>query len=112
MLAFLHGMSHVVVGTVSPVCDIDIAGFWNEGDTVYHGAEAAEFVLIMDRLDESISKHGGIHIKQSVYMNTVKAFRGMASGYEVAVGREAGSAVERGGGTISGKAAVARVISL
>ena len=45
-------------------------------------------------------------------MNTVKAFRGMASGYEVAVGREAGSAVERGGGTIRGKAAVARVISL
>ena len=101
-------MSHVVVGTVSPVCDIDIAGFRKEGDTVYHGAEGAKFVLFMDRLEESIHIQVGIHIKQGVYMNTVKAFRRMAFGYEVAVGREAGSAVERGGGAIGGKAAVAR----
>ena len=79
VLPFLHDMSHVVVGTVSPVCDIDIAGFRKEGVTVYHGAEGAKFVLFMDRLEESIHIQMGIHIKQGVYMNTVKAFRRMAS---------------------------------
>lgn len=41
-------------------------------------------------------------------MKAVKAFHGMAFGYEAAIRRKPGCAVERDGGIISGKAAVAR----
>ncbi len=50
----------------------------------------------------------GVNVKESIYLNTVKALHRMAFGDEVAVWRKGGCAVERNGGTISGKAAVDR----
>ncbi len=99
-------MRHVVVGTISPIPDIDVFCPGDKGDAVHHGTEGAKLVLFMDRLEDCIHVQMTVNVKQAVQMDVVKAFAGMALRNQVAIGRKTRSTGESGSGTISGKAAV------
>lgn len=108
VLPLLYDVRHVVVGAVSPVPDVDVAGFRDGGHAIHHGAEGTKLILPMDRLEQCVHIQVAVNIKQAVHMDAVEAFHRMAFGYEVAIRGKPGCAVKRGGGAISGKAAVAR----
>lgn len=53
-LSVFDHMGHIVVRAVSPVSDIDVFCAWGDRMPVNNGAEGAEFIFVMDGLEEGV----------------------------------------------------------
>lgn len=67
ILAFFYHMRHVIIRAISPVANKDIFGARHCDMAVCHVTEGPEFILLMNRLDQSIriSNVFADHIKHS-----------------------------------------------
>lgn len=61
-LTLFYYMGHVVIGTIATVANIDVLTSLGDLMAVNHDAESAEFIFVMDRLDQGIRISVGCEI--------------------------------------------------
>ena len=70
-LTLFYYMSHVVIGTIATVANIDILTSFENLMAVNHVAESAKFIFVMNRLDQGIRISVCCEIIKSIKMHTV-----------------------------------------
>ena len=83
ILSLLHHMSHVVVGTVAPVANVDILPAGERPVPVHDVAKCAKFVFFMHGLEDGIRIDVCIKVKKGIYMYAVDTAGGVAGRAEI-----------------------------